>query len=214
MNLSEINLACKIKNWNIEPVKNSEKIRFSTNGKTWNYFLSYKGCGGKLKFIFTKNRDGSINRTFKRRKKVEDLINKVVDHHNSIMRGETCYYCGKKTSKGDSSNFYGPDYTGRLIYYCKPCDAVVGTHGNSSKSLGFVAKQDLRKLRNELHSHFDKIWQACVYRGGLKSNCRTKAYKWLSYVMDIETKYMHIGMLNKDQCKKALELVKEYSNHL
>lgn len=114
-----------------------------------------------------------------------------------------CNYCGKDVVFMSSKKFYGKDY-GSNVYSCKPCGAYVGTHGNTSKPLGTLAKAGLRKLRNEAHSLFDPLWKS-----GKMS--RSSAYKYLSNIMFLPAKDTHIGMFDEDDCLYLIAKLKEAS---
>jgi hypothetical protein len=119
---------------------------------------------------------------------------------NAFLR--TCHYCGGKTIKVTGKDIYPhrPDLFGRIFYQCKPCDAHVGSHRETGKPLGLVAKQELRTLRQKVHKLFDPIWQ----KGPVK---RTVAYKMLAKSMNMKTKNCHISWFNEDECQRAIKVL-------
>ncbi len=130
-----------------------------------------------------------------------------------IMSGHVCPYCGSETEFIDSSFIYGKSYG--MIYICVSCNAYVGVHKGTNKSLGRLANKELREAKKEAHFYFDqiaktklinKIWKE--YVEGVSN--RNKAYLWLSKQLNIEVKDCHIGMFDVDQCKRVIEICKKY----
>jgi hypothetical protein len=80
-----------------------------------------------------------------------------------------------------------------MIYLCKPCDAYVGVHRNSTVALGRLANADLRKHKKLAHEKFDALWKI----GGMS---RSDAYSWLSKMLGTEPDFTHIGMFDKEKC--------------
>jgi hypothetical protein len=110
-----------------------------------------------------------------------------------------CPYCQGEVMFLTSKQFYGVDY-GTNVYSCKPCDAYVGTHGNTKQPLGTLANKELRKYRSLAHKAFDPLWKT-------KGMTRTAAYRWMSEQMSIPPQEAHIGMFNINQCKQIIELL-------
>lgn len=65
------------------------------------------------------------------------------------MKDTKCPYCGGKVLFSKTSDIiYGKNYS--AIYYCEhypKCDAYVGTHKGTTKSLGRLANKELREKR-------------------------------------------------------------------
>lgn len=118
-----------------------------------------------------------------------------------VLTGKICPYCGKPTKLIDSVEIYGISYG--WLYICKDCDAYVGCHKGTKKSLGRVANSTLRTLKHNAHEVFDLIWKD-------NHNGRKSAYKWLSKELNLSRDITHIGMLNEEQCKRVIELSKDY----
>jgi len=114
-----------------------------------------------------------------------------------------CPYCFKSVEFITSKEFYGVDYKTNL-YVCRPCDARVGTHGNSDKALGTLANKQLRALRMACHYSFDKTWKT---RRRRKNAARTRAYRWLQAEMNLTEQEAHIGRFDVEQCKKLLSIM-------
>lgn len=116
-----------------------------------------------------------------------------------------CPYCGNLAEFVDSATVYSRSYG--MIYRCAPCDAYVGVHRSGwleGKPLGTLANAELRKLRQETHKVFDALWN----RQGAPLS-RTDAYAWLARVMRLPARLSHIAMFNADQCRHAIQAVKE-----
>lgn len=139
-----------------------------------------------------------------------------VSQHSSnemLYAGLVCPYCGNNTEYIDSSVIYGKSYG--MIYICKPCDAYVGVHKGTDKSLGRLANKELREAKKEAHYYFDqiaktglinKIWKEYIPNLGN----RNKAYLWLSKQMNIPKEYCHIGMFDVAECKKVVEICRVF----
>ena len=119
-----------------------------------------------------------------------------------IMEGKICPYCKSSSSYVDSIEIYGKSYG--MSYWCKPCDAYVGTHkGEPTKALGRLAKSDLRYWKGQAHKYFDQLWQSNYMK-------RKEAYNWLAaHLPNIPREYIHIGMFGVEACKKVAELAKK-----
>lgn len=115
----------------------------------------------------------------------------MTEDEKLICTGKLCPYCGKEPVLTDSAIIYGRSYG--MIYLCKPCNAYVGVHRNSTIALGRLANADLRKHKKLAHEKFDALWK----NGGMS---RSDAYSWLSKMLETEPDFTHIGMFNKEQC--------------
>lgn len=110
-----------------------------------------------------------------------------------------CPYCGQPAKYGPNEEFYGKRYgKSYMCYYCKPCNAYVGVHQNTTTPLGTMANDELRKLRHECHVLFDPLWRS-------RKMTRDQAYKWLSDKMGKE---IHMGESDNETC---LEIIKQLS---
>lgn len=104
-----------------------------------------------------------------------------------------CPYCGKNAELKDNSILYGGRSFG-LSYICRGypiCDAYVGAHKKSKTPLGTLANAELRALRAQCHSVFDRLWRE-------KHMSRKKAYAFLSRLMKCDE--AHIGEFSKERC--------------
>ena len=129
--------------------------------------------------------------------------------YKKVFTGLICPYCGKKTEFVDSSVIYGKSYG--MIYLCKQCDAYVGVHKGTAKSLGRLANKELREAKKKAHYYFDKIVKTGLIHKiypvsipGMSS--RKKAYLWLSKQMKIPKEDCHIGMMDIKQCNQVANI--------
>jgi len=148
-----------------------------------------------------------------REQKVQNLHVSQHSSNEMLYAGLVCPYCGNNTEYIDSSVIYGKSYG--MIYLCSPCDAYVGVHKGTDKSLGILANKELREAKKEAHYYFDqiaktglinKIWKEYIPNLGN----RNKAYLWLSKQMNIPKEYCHIGMFDVAECKKVVEICRVF----
>ncbi len=120
------------------------------------------------------------------------------DKEKLIRCGKICPYCGRETELIDSAEIYGGVSYG-WIYICRPCDAYVGCHRNSTLALGRLANAELRQAKKKAHHYFDQI-----HKNGLMG--RQKSYRLLSEQLNIEKKITHIGMSDVAQCERIVDI--------
>jgi len=108
-----------------------------------------------------------------------------------------CPYCGNPAIYGPNEEFYNGRRYGKsyMCYYCKPCDAYVGTHNNTTKPLGTMANPELRNLRIQAHLLFDPLW-----RSGKMT--RNQAYRMLKDKMG---KWIHMGESTVEDCQLIIQ---------
>lgn len=108
-----------------------------------------------------------------------------------------CPYCNKEATYGPNELWYGKRYgKSYMCYFCKPCDAYVGCHNNSTKPLGTMANRELREWRMKAHAKIDPLWKE---RGW----SRNSVYKYLSKVFG---RQIHIGESDIKTCQKIVNL--------
>jgi hypothetical protein len=117
-----------------------------------------------------------------------------------------CPYCRRNAAQVTGKEIYPhrPDLYAKTFYQCKPCDAYVGCHPNTTNPLGRLANAELRTAKKLAHAVFDPIW-----RGGHKK--RGSAYAWLSDQLGIDKKDCHIGMFDVDMCKRVVGVCLQFS---
>lgn len=137
---------------------------------------------------------------------------------NKTDRVVICPYCGRQAEYADSATFYGKSY-GKM-YICRPCAATVGVHSGTTKPLGTLAKKELRALRIKAHRTFDALWMSKVgtqeeWEGRkkrlTKSAARGWGYAWLAQKLGVEKTKCHIGLFDKETCRKVLEACEQYN---
>lgn len=112
-----------------------------------------------------------------------------------------CRYCGSPVVYTSNAEIYGREYGEGKCYLCRNCRAFVGVHPGTDIPLGTLANEELRRYRKTAHFYFDQIWMQ-----PLRITTRYKAYGWLSKQLGISKEYTHIGMFEKEECVKTIEL--------
>lgn len=112
----------------------------------------------------------------------------------------TCSYCHGDAVFLSSKEFYGRDY-GTNVWFCRPCEAYVGTNGNTAIPLGTLAKKELRELRKQTHKLIDVYWKE-------KRMTRTEMYKRIQKIMGLTEDEAHVGKFNMEQCQTLMKHVR------
>lgn len=114
-----------------------------------------------------------------------------------------CPYCKREAKLVKGSEIYcGRKHLADKNYWeCLPCDAHVGCHGDSEIPLGTLANQELRLMRSEAHRVFDQLW-------GSQKRSRSAAYVLLKRHFHLTEFECHIGLFNKQQCAKVIQVCK------
>ncbi len=115
-----------------------------------------------------------------------------------------CSVCDSNTNvefvKGKEIYPFRPDLFEKNFWKCD-CGAYVGCHGNTGEPLGTPADPNTRKLRIQVHKHFDLLWRT----GSLT---RREAYGKMAETLGISINNCHIGMFTSDRCYKVLDWLK------
>ncbi len=108
-----------------------------------------------------------------------------------------CPYCKRPAKWCENKEVYGKNY-GRsyMIYWCRRCDARVGTHNNTRTPLGTMANKELREWRIKAHEAIDPLWKNGKHK-------RSTVYGMLN---NIFKKRVHIGEADIAMCKKIIEI--------
>jgi ribosomal protein L37AE/L43A len=116
------------------------------------------------------------------------------------MKPPSCPYCGSSAVKTHGKDIWPalPYLARKKVWRCIPCEAHVGTHGDTWKPLGTLANKETRNARTHTHAMFDPLWKT-------GKMTRSEAYKLLSSLMGISEKQCHIAMFNVQQCEAAQE---------
>ena len=112
-----------------------------------------------------------------------------------------CRYCGSPVVYTSNAEIYGREYGDGKCYLCRNCRSFVGVHPGTDIPLGTLANEELRRYRKAAHFWFDKIWKKTT-----RIMTRDKAYKWLSKEIGLPKEQTHIGMFEKEQCEKVMEI--------
>lgn len=112
-----------------------------------------------------------------------------------------CRYCGSPVVYTSNAEIYGREYGEGRCYLCRNCRAFVGVHPGTDTPLGTLANEELRRYRKAAHFWFDKIWKSPT-----RLTTRDKAYRWLSKELELPKEETHIGMFEKEQCEKVMEI--------
>jgi len=91
-----------------------------------------------------------------------------------------------------------------MIYLCRPCAAYVGVHhGNTKDSKGRLANKELRELKKEAHSYFDRIRQENRMK-------REEEYHWLAAQLGLHRSQTHIGYFDDATTLEVIQVAQLY----
>jgi len=115
-----------------------------------------------------------------------------------------CPYCGRAARLVGGAVIYPniPDLHYKKFWQCRPCDAHVGCHPDSTRPLGSPANKPLRQARREAHRCFDKLWKS-------GSRPRREAYARLAAALGLAAEDCHIGQFDEATCRRAVAAVSE-----
>lgn len=106
-----------------------------------------------------------------------------------------CPYCNEMAAFWDNEMIYGKSYwASHMCYYCKDCNAYVGTHLNTIVPLGTMANKELRSWRRKTHAVLDPIRQSW-------NISRSDLYAYLAKKFGKE---IHVGESDINMCKKII----------
>ncbi len=88
-------------------------------------------------------------------------------------------------------------------YNCPHLSCTVACWSGSTST---PADAETRDLRHQCHQLFDPLWKSRT-----RFESRGLAYRWLRQVMGLTYETAHIGMFDKGQCERLLELLREQS---
>ncbi len=128
-----------------------------------------------------------------------------------ILKGHWCPYCDRATKMIEAKEIYGREGYG-WAYVCEQCFSYCGCHKGTTESLGSIANEPLRRLRNQTHAIYDPIWRKLIKTSNYsKHEARNACYMWLARLMGIEPQYCHIGMFTEQQCLDAIHLITKFN---
>jgi len=115
-----------------------------------------------------------------------------------------CNLCGGKVIYTSNTLVYGnkKKYGSGYMYYCENCHAYVGTHRPyPKKALGILANEQMRVLKMQCHSLFDRRWRT------QKQRC--EQYSWLAGKMGIPVSCCHFGWFDIPHLIQAYNILAE-----
>ena len=89
----------------------------------------------------------------------------------------------------------------RIIWLCPECGARIGVHKGTNIPLGAPAIGETSRLRIEVHREIERL----VASGLSKSS----VYRILQRKMGLSEQATHAGKFNAEQCRQAMDLLKE-----
>lgn len=111
-----------------------------------------------------------------------------------------CPYCNQTALFCENKEIYGRNFgNSYMCYYCKPCNAYVGTHQNTTRPLGTMANAELREWRKKTHTTIDPLW-----RNGKMT--RKDLYNKLDQHFK---KKIHVGESDIEMCQKIIEFIEK-----
>lgn len=126
----------------------------------------------------------------------------LADRQMFYYNGTKCPYCNGYNDFVDSKVVYQESHG--MIYYCKDCQAWVGTHPHSDQSLGFAAKESLRKLRIEAANAIKPLITGKISQGFKLQKAQALLRNWLAGVFGIDPVECHIAMMDNDRCRALI----------
>lgn len=118
------------------------------------------------------------------------MKNKRKRKANNALR---CPYCGSSTRIVPATGILPASSKVTHLLTCSNfprCDSYVCMHQGTNKPMGTIANGDLRKLRQQAHIHFNKLYQTGVMS-------RDDAYAWLADKIWVPRSEAHIGCLSE-----------------
>lgn len=129
-----------------------------------------------------------------------------------------CAECGGVCRKATVAEVYPdqhhlPQFANAVnkVYWLCDCGAYVGSHEGSGAPLGTAAGFELRALRTQVHTYFDKLWRHFVNNEGWQKHmARASLYGWLAGRLGIFPDKCHIAMFDAATCRRAIEACQAY----
>ena len=136
------------------------------------------------------------------------------DAKHGGARMPVCPYCDEESSLvgGDGVYPHRKDLAHKRFYVCHSCGARVGCHPGTSKPLGRLANDELRKLKMACHANFDPIWRE--FKNAGYAGARHKAYAWLAERLSSERSECHFGMMDEARAKASLAILRNDHDQL
>ena len=118
-------------------------------------------------------------------------------------RPPKCDYCGGEPVIVRSEQIYARPKIKCWMWICENypnCDARVGCHPKSKRSLGKMADAATRKARMKCHNHIDGMWKSGKYK-------RKQLYSEPAHRLRISQHDCHIGHFTKEMAERALAVI-------
>lgn len=118
-----------------------------------------------------------------------------------------CPYCGAYARYQSADGIYRDNSRNVMLYVCPnypECDSYVRVHEGTKIPVGSMANPELRRLRNEAHKYFNRL-----YLNGYMT--KDDAYRWLADIIcTTDMKNAHIGNMSEYYCRLVIEKSREF----
>lgn len=120
-----------------------------------------------------------------------------------------CPDCGRPAWLVGGNAIYPrrPELHSKFFWRCVPCDSYVGCHPGTTKPLGRLANEPLRKARMRLHAMLDPLWRSGAMR-------RNDAYAMLAEGLGIAKQNCHVGMFDLTTCEASITFLENRARML
>lgn len=125
-----------------------------------------------------------------------------------------CDYCGQNAVLVKSSEVYGSGRDYGPMWLCQPCQAWVGCHPGTTRSLGRLANAELRQAKMAAHAAFDPLWRDHPDPPWGRPGHRKSAYTWLADQLGLPPRHCHIGMMGVLACWRVVEACRPFTEKL
>lgn len=119
--------------------------------------------------------------------------------------GQLRCHCGSLAVLRPAKEVCRDSREGAMAYVCArypACDSFVMAHLGTLEPMGSLADPELRRLRQEAHTSFDRL-----HTSGLMT--KSQAYQWLAYITQSPMPHAHIGHMGDYYCKVIIKESKE-----
>ena len=126
---------------------------------------------------------------------------KVKQKKGARRRRMHCPYCGSPVIYRTADGIYKENTKRAMLFVCSrypACNAYVRANKVTKKPIGTLADPSLRRLRNQAHRFFNRL-----YESGLMS--KGEAYNWLSVLTGMPESMAHIGFMGEYNCRLIID---------
>lgn len=115
-----------------------------------------------------------------------------------------CVKCGKEINAALTTGFlvypHRPDLSSKYFWECPHCHNFVGCHRGTTRPLGCIPTDELKRIRMRIHAEMDVIWKT-------KQMSRKDLYRLISDMLGYT---YHTGETRTvEECEKILRLVRD-----